>query len=109
MRDGHADQGWTLLEVMAVVLILGILIGIAVGSYALATDRARIITCQANQRGLNTAVMAYAQDHEDALPANMDALKPYVATKDYDKCPSGPALVYDPATGRVTCPIHPPQ
>ena len=92
---------------MAVVLILGILIGIAVASYALATDRARIITCQANQRGLNTAVMAYAQDHEDALPANMDALKPYVATKDYDKCPSGPALVLRP--GDRPCHVSDPS
>jgi general secretion pathway protein G len=109
VRKAHDDQGWTLLEVMAVVLILGILVAIAVGSYTLATDRARIVACQSNQRVLNTAVVTYEQDHDGAPPPDLDALRPYVAGQEYKKCPSGADLTYDPATGHVSCPIHPPQ
>jgi competence protein ComGC len=108
---GHrnVDEGWTLLEVMAVVLILGILVAIAVASYSLATERAKRVACQANQRALNTAVIVYEQEHEGAVPPDLGSLRPYVANDGFTRCPSGVAYTYDTTSGLIACPIHPPQ
>lgn len=110
-NSARRDEGFSLLEMMAVVLILGILVAIAVASYRLSIDRAGIVTCQANQRILNTAVSVYEQQHE-ALPPDLAALAPYLAgRKNYDTCPADSTVhyQYDTVTGKVTCPLHPPQ
>ncbi len=107
-RDARAENGWTLLELMVVVLILAILVSIAIASYTLTTDRARRVTCQQNQRSLNMAVQVY-EGKEGHLPPTLADLAPYVAKSGYDKCPSGPTYSYNATTGLVTCPIHPAQ
>lgn len=108
-RHRNVDEGWTLFEMMAVVLILGILVAIAVASYSLATERARRVTCQANQRALNTAVILYEQEHDGAVSPDLGSLRPYVANDGFTSCPSGIAYSYDATSGLIACPIHPPQ
>lgn len=108
-RHRNVDEGWTLFEMMAVVLILGILVAIAVASYSLATERARRVTCQANQRALNTAVILYEQEHDGAVSPDLSSLRPYVANDGFTRCPSDVAYSYDATSGLIACPIHPPQ
>ena len=77
---GARDRGFTLVELMVVVLILGILVSIAVASYYVASGRSKAIACMQNQRVLQSAINAYQLQVEYDLPAGagVDALKPYV-------------------------------
>jgi prepilin-type N-terminal cleavage/methylation domain-containing protein len=102
------DEGWTLFELMAVVLILSILIAIAVASYSLTNERARRVACQENLRSLNTAVLLY-EGQTGHRPADIGDLAPYTTKSNYTTCPGGPTYSYDATATLVRCPIHPAQ
>ncbi|MDP2182946.1 MAG: prepilin-type N-terminal cleavage/methylation domain-containing protein [Actinomycetota bacterium] len=109
-RRIRRDEGFSMLELMVVVAILGILVMIAVASYRMSTSTARRVTCKENQRNLTTSVSLYEQDHDGARPAVLVDLTPYVTNyASASKCPNGDGtlLVYDPVGNRVTCPNHP--
>lgn len=104
------DEGFSILELMFVVAILGILVVIAVASFRLSTTSARRVTCRENQRNLTTSVSLYEQDHDGAKPTALADLTPYVTNyASASECPNndGTLLEYDSATNRVTCPNHP--
>lgn len=55
-RSGSCDQGFSLVELMTVVLIMGILVSIATPVYFNQAANAQSRTCQANQRVIASAV-----------------------------------------------------
>lgn len=103
-RTGN-DDGFTIVELMVVVLILGILVGIAVASYLAVTTSSRRVACLQNQRTLSTAVVQYTSI-EGHLPSDLAAVQPLTRwTQGYGRCVSTPAtFTYDPATGDLKCP-----
>lgn len=62
------EEGFTLIELMVVVLIIAILVAIAVPVFSNARESAWRRTCQSNLRTIDGAVQTYYASY-DALPA----------------------------------------
>ena len=62
MRRAQDQKGFTLVELMVVVVILGILVAIAVPLYNAQTEKAKTTTCQANQRIIESAIVQWSMD-----------------------------------------------
>lgn len=56
------QKGFTLIELMVVIVIIGILVAVALPNFVGATDRARVATIKSNVHNVQTALEAYNID-----------------------------------------------
>lgn len=83
-----SKKGFTLVELMVVVIILGILVAIAIPIYNNVTFDAKAKACAANIRTLEGAInMYFAQNNE--YPKQIEDLNPFIKDLDSIKCPFG--------------------
>lgn len=75
LKSLRGEQGFTLIELMVVVLIIGILVAIAVPVFVNASNNAKIKTCKANLRTMDGAIQTYGATNQTD-PADLDALVP---------------------------------
>lgn len=90
IRKARAERGFTLVEIMIVVLIIGILLAIAVPNFVRARESSRAKSCVANLKQIDAAVEQWAMDNKQADGAGCDwadIVPNYL--KSQPSCPSG--------------------
>jgi len=101
------QKGFTLMELMIVIVIIGVLAAIGVPSYKNYVNKAKEGTCQANRRSLQTAVGLYYAENT-SYPGSVDALSAYIDNAADLKCPSSGTYSIDSVTGEIYCDVHHP-
>ena len=108
MRKMRGQNGFTLIELITVIVIIGILSTVAVPKFINLADQAKAAKCKANQAALESAAsMAYAESAAagtPAYPAAIADLEPFMTSGYTDECSDGTnTLTYDHLTGAVSC------
>ena len=101
-RSYHPHSGFSLLEVMLVIVLIGIVATVIIGTVADATDAAKCRACQHNRAELNAAIERYGVE-TGAYPATLDEvdLPDYFPTG-IPVCPvSGAAYTLNTTTYRI--------
>lgn len=108
MKKGRNQKGFTLVELMVVVVIIGILVAIAVPVYRSVQTNAAENACRANIRTLEGVLEVWKADNNlGTYPNSLDVLVEQGYIKEVPKCPlNGIDYTYD-GTGTVTCADHP--
>jgi len=59
----RSEEGFTLIEMMVVVVVIGILVSIAIPNFASMTERTKAASCVSNQRNLVAHTSLYVADN----------------------------------------------
>jgi prepilin-type N-terminal cleavage/methylation domain-containing protein len=65
------EEGFTLVELLIVVIILGILAAVAIPQFGSSTDDAKLSSMQTNLSSLRNAVELYKSEHNSVYPGEM--------------------------------------
>lgn len=101
------EKGFTLIEIMIVVLIIGILLAIAIPNFITARKTSQMKSCIANLKQIDAAKEQWAMDgHADApVEANLVGADGYIKGTALPTCPKdGSAYTIGAIGTDPTCP-----
>lgn len=106
IRKARAERGFTLVEIMIVVLIIGILLAIAVPNFVKARESSRAKSCVANLKQIDAAKEQWAMDNNKSNgdPVAWADLTP-AYLKSQPSCPSGGTYTIGNVGVNPTCSI----
>ena len=100
----RSKKGFTLVELMVVVIILGILVAIAIPIYNNVTGDAQKKACAANERTLEGAVAMYQAAKGGKMPDSLDDLEDEGFIEAVPTCPVDDSKEYTlNSNGTVSC------
>lgn len=106
MNRFRKNKGFTLVEIMIVVLIIGILLAIAVPNFIQARNTSRTRTCIANLRQIEAAKEQWAMETNQAstaTPAQGDLMPTYM--KSWPACPAAGTYTIGRVDQNPTCSV----
>lgn len=84
MQKGRNQKGFTLVELMVVVVIIGVLVAIAVPVYSSVTERAEKNACHANLRTIDGMATQWNLMEASERPTSFGAM-----FAEFPTCPAG--------------------
>ncbi len=101
-------KGFTLVEIMIVVLIIGILLGVAVPQFMMARDRTRVRACLRNLTEIDNAKSRWAM--ENSLPGTSTPtqaqLAPIFIKGMFPVCPTAGTYTVNMVDNEPSCSVH---
>jgi prepilin-type N-terminal cleavage/methylation domain-containing protein len=106
-RARRNRKGFTLIEILIVVLIIGILLAIAIPNFVKARATSRTKACISNMRMIDSAKQQWAMDNNEAgtsTPTQAQVLG-YISNAAMPTCPEGnTAYVISTVDTKTVCP-----
>ena len=84
MNQNKQDKGFTLVELLIVIVILGILATVTVFAVRGITNKANTNSCNAEQRTIETAIEAFYADNNDEPTALADLIPDYLKQNPFE-------------------------
>jgi len=82
-RTHRSKIAFTLIELLVVVAIIAVLIALLLPALGNARNAAKAAVCLSNQKQIGGAILSYANDYEDYIPAHYNQKLSYVGVPDY--------------------------
>ena len=106
-RDAGWQTGFTLVEIMIVVCIIGLLAAIAIPNFVRARNRTQSATCIENLRLISSCKHQWALENKKTdtdTPTTAD-IATYLRGNLYPSCPSGGTYTVNPVSTEPSCDV----